>query len=133
MPWPCYVPRQFVIAMLSVSVLQLCPLERNRMKRDLAVLLVLVVYCPGVLSNTTRKQQSIIAQWTAENICKMGVKEFYSADEDKIAALFEEQTSMKYEDIPIEPSDSERNRITSQLTGYILSVCPEQMEIYENR
>ncbi|MDB4638807.1 hypothetical protein OAE87_01655 [bacterium] len=49
------------------------------------------------------------------------------------AALFEEQTSMKYEDVPIEPSDSERNRITSQLMGYILSVCPEQMENYENR
>ena len=63
----------------------------------------------------------------------MSVKEFYSADEDKIAALFEEQTSMKYEDVPIEPSDSERNRITSQLMGYILSVCPEQMENYENR
>ena len=103
------------------------------MKRALAVLLILVVYCPGVLSSTTRDQQSIIAQWTAKNICKMGVNEFYAADEDKIAALFEEQTSMKYEDIPIEPSDSERNRITSQLTGYILSVCPDQMEIYKNR
>ena len=54
-------------------------------------------------------------------------------DEDKLAALFEEQTSMKYEDIPIELSDLERNRITSQLKGYILSVCPEQMEIYKNR
>ena len=62
-----------------------------------------------------------------------GVNEFYSMDENKIAALFEEQTSMKYEDIPIEPSDSERNRITSQLTGYILSVCPDQMEIYKKR
>ena len=63
----------------------------------------------------------------------MGVNEFYSADEDKISALFEEQTSMKYEDIPIELSDLERNRITSHLQGYILSVCPEQMEIYKNR
>ena len=97
------------------------------------VLLILSAYCPGALSSTTREQQSIIAQWTAKNICKMGVNEFYAADEDKIAALFEEQTSMKYEDIPIEPSDSERNRITSQLMGYILSVCPEQMENYENR
>ena len=99
----------------------------------LPLLLVLTAYCPVALSSTTREQQSIIAQWTAKNICKMGVNEFYSADEDKIAALFEEQTPMKYEDIPIEPSDSERNRITSQLTGYILSVCPEQMEIYKNR
>ena len=97
------------------------------------VLLILSAYCPGALSSTTREQQSIIAQWTAKNICKMGVNEFYAADEDKIAALFEEQTSMKYEDIPIEPSDSERKRITSQLMGYILSVCPEQMENYENR
>ena len=103
------------------------------MKRALMVLLILSAYCPGALSSTTREQQSIIAQWTAKNICKMGVNEFYAADEDKIAALFEEQTSMKYEDIPIEPSDSERNRITSQLMGYILSVCPEQMENYENR
>ena len=97
------------------------------------VLLILSAYCPGALSSTTREQQSIIAQWTAKNICKMGVNEFYAADEDKIVALFEEQTSMKYEDIPIEPSGSERNRITSQLTGYILSVCPDQMEVYKNR
>ena len=97
------------------------------------VFLILSAYCPGVLSSTTREQQSIIAQWTAKNICKMGVNEFYAADEDKIAALFEEQTSMKYEDIPIQPSDSERNRITSQLKGYILSVCPDQMEVYKNR
>jgi hypothetical protein len=103
------------------------------MKTVLAVLLIFATHCSSALSDISREQQSIIAQWTAKNICKMGVKEFYSEDEDKIAALFEEQTSMKYEDIPIEPSDSERNRITSQLTGYILSVCPEQMEIYENR
>ena len=122
-----------MIAMLSVFVLSLGFLEPNRMKRALAVLLLLLVYCPGALGNTTRKQQSIIAQWTARNICKMGVNEFYSMDEYKIAVLFEEQTSMKYEDIPIEPSDSERNRITSQLTGYILSVCPDQMEVYKNR
>ena len=62
----------------------------------------------------------------------MGADEFYSMDEDKLAALFEEQTSMKYEDIPIQPSDSERNRITAQLKGYILSVCPDQLEVYKN-
>ena len=99
----------------------------------LPLLLVLTAYCPEALSNTTKEQQSIIAQWTAKSICRMGVNEFYSADEDKISALFEEQTSMKYEDIPIEPSESERKRITSQLMGYILSVCPEQMENYKNR
>ena len=97
------------------------------------VLLILSAYCPGALSDTTRKEQSIIAEWTAKNICKMGVNEFYSIDEDKIAALFEDETSMKYNDIPMEPSDSERNRITSQLTGYILSVCPDQMDIYKDR
>ena len=119
--------------MLFVFALSFGFLEPKRMKRALAVLLLLLVCCPGALSNTTRKQQSIIAQWTARNICKFGVKEFYSMDEDKIAFLFEEQTSMKYEDIPIEPSDSERNRITSQLTGYILAVCPDQIEVYKNR
>ena len=97
------------------------------------VLLILSAYCPGALSNTTRKELSIIAEWTAKNICKMSVNEFYSMDEDKIATLFEDETSMKYNDIPRKPSDSERNRITSQLTGYILSVCPDQMEIYKNR
>jgi hypothetical protein len=63
----------------------------------------------------------------------MGADEFYSMDEDKLAALFEEQTTMKYNDIPVQPSESERRRITSQMTGYILSVCPEQMEIYKSR
>ena len=103
------------------------------MNTVLVVLLIFATHCSSALSNTTREEQRTIALWTAKNICKMGVNEFYSVEEDKIAALFEEQTSMKYEDIPIEPSDSERNRITSQLTGYILSVCPEQMEIYKNR
>ena len=62
----------------------------------------------------------------------MGVNEFYSMDEETVAALFEKQTSMKYDDIPIELSDSERNRITSQLMGYILSVCPDQLEAYKS-
>ena len=39
---------------------------------------------------------------------------------------------MKYEDIPINPTESERNKITSQLTGYISSVCPDELEIYRN-
>ena len=102
------------------------------MKTVLALLLIFATHCSSALSDTTREEQKTIAQLTAKSICKMG-DEFYSMDEDKFAALFEEQTSMKYEDIPIEPSDSERNRITSQLTGYILSVCPEQIEIYKNR
>ena len=46
--------------------------------------------------------------------------------------MFENQTSMKYEDIPINPTESERNRITSQLTGYIASVCPNELKNYKN-
>ena len=46
--------------------------------------------------------------------------------------LFENQTTMKYDDIPINPTESERNRITSQLTGYIASVCPGELENYKN-
>ena len=103
------------------------------MKTVLTLLLIFATHCSSALSNITREEQKIIAQWTAKSICRMGVDDFYSEDEDRIAALFEEQTSMKYEDIPIEPSDSERNRITSQLTGYSLSVCPEKLENYKNR
>ena len=97
------------------------------------MLLIFAIYCSSALSNTTKEEQKIIAQWTAKNICKMGADEFYSIDEDKLAGLFEEQTTMKYNDIPIQPSESERRRITSQMTGYILSVCPEQIEIYQSR
>ena len=103
------------------------------MKTVLAVLLIFATHCSSALSNTTREEQNTIAQWTAKSICKMGADEFYSMDEDKLAALFEEQTTMKYNDIPVQPTESERRRITSQMTGYILSVCPEQMEIYKSR
>jgi hypothetical protein len=97
------------------------------------VLLIFATHCSCALSNTTREEQKTIAQWTAKSICKMGADEFYSMAEDKLAALFEEQTTMKYNDIPVQPTESERRRITSQMTGYILSVCPEQMEIYKSR
>ena len=103
------------------------------MKTVLAVLLIFATHCSSALSNTTREEQKIIAQWTAKSICKMGIDEFYSMDDDKFARLFEEQTTMNYNDIPIQPSESERRRITSQMTGYILSVCPDQMEIYKSR
>ena len=103
------------------------------MKTVLAVLLIFATHCSSALSNTTREEQKIIAQWTAKSICKMGIDEFYSMDEDKFATLFEEQTTMNYNDIPIQPSESEKRRITSQMTGYILSVCPDQMEIYKSR
>ena len=103
------------------------------MKTVLAVLLIFATHCSSALSDTTKEEQRTIAQWTAKSICKMGTDEFYSMDEDKLAALFEEQTTMKYNDIPVQPTESERRRITSQMTGYILSVCPEQMEIYKSR
>ena len=103
------------------------------MKTVLAVLLIFATHCSSALSNTTREEQETIAQWTAKSICKMGADEFYLMDEDKLSALFEEQTTMKYNDIPVQPTESERRRITSQMTGYILSVCPEQMEIYKSR
>jgi len=62
----------------------------------------------------------------------MGVEEFYSINGNQMKELFENQTSMKYEDIPRNPTESERNKITSQLTGYISSVCPDELENYKN-
>ena len=62
----------------------------------------------------------------------MGVEKFYSISENQMRELFEGQTSMKYEDIPISPTESERKKITSQLTGYISSVCPNELESYKN-
>ena len=62
----------------------------------------------------------------------MGVDKFYSISENQMRELFEGQTSMKYEDIPISPTESERKKITSQLTGYISSVCPNELENYKN-
>ena len=53
--------------------------------------------------------------------------------EDDVRKLFESQTSMRYNDIPLNPSESERNRITSQLTGYISAVCPKELENYRKR
>ena len=62
----------------------------------------------------------------------MGVEKFYSISGNQMRELFESQTSMKYDDIPISPTKSERNKITSQLTGYISSVCPNELENYKN-
>ena len=62
----------------------------------------------------------------------MGVDKFYSISGNQMRELFENQTTMKYDDIPINPTESERNRITSQLTGYIASVCPGELENYKN-
>ena len=98
------------------------------------VLLVsLLCFCPAALASTTRKQQSTIARWTGENICAMGVDRFYGMPEAEIRTLFEQQTGMRYDDIPLAPTESERVRITSQLTAYITSVCPRELERYRGR
>ena len=84
-------------------------------------------------NTTTREQQSVIARWTGENICEIGTDRFYSLPEETVRQLFESQTSMRYDEIPINPTASERNRITAQLTGYITAVCPVELESYRKR
>ena len=81
------------------------------MKTVLAVLLIFATHCSSALSNTTREEQNTIAQWTAKSICKMGADEFYSMDEDKLASLFEEQTTMKYNDIPVNPRNQNEGEL----------------------
>ena len=104
------------------------------MKHSALVLVLLSSLLQGVAQATTsREQQSVIARWTGENICKMGTERFYALPEDDVRKLFESQTSMRYNDIPLNPSESERNRITSQLTGYISAVCPEDLDNYRKR
>ena len=87
------------------------------MSKVLSILALFSIFPQSAFCETSREQQSIIAKWTAQNICKMGVEEFYSINGNQMKELFENQTSMKYEDIPINPTESERNKITSQLTG----------------
>ena len=101
--------------------------------RKASSLLALLIFMPqGAFCETSREQQAIIARWTAQNICKLGVEKFYSISGTQMRELFESQTSMKYDDIPVSPTESERNKITSQLTGYISSVCPKELENYRS-
>jgi hypothetical protein len=51
----------------------------------------------------------------------------------ELKALFERDTSMRYEDIPTAPNDQERTRITGQLMGYLMAACPQQLENYKKR
>ena len=95
--------------------------------------LAMLCFCPNAWSSTTRDEQSIIAKWTGENICAMGVNRFYSISEVELRELFEGQTGMAFNDIPVEPTETERLRITSQLTAYIASVCPSELENYRRR
>ena len=99
----------------------------------LILVLAVLCFCPSASASTTRKQQSIIARWTGENICVLGVDRFYGLPEAEIRSLFEQQTGMRYDDIPVAPTESERVRITSQLTAYISSVCPKELEHYRGR
>ncbi|MGB1776018.1 MAG: hypothetical protein ACPHGV_06755 [Synechococcus sp.] len=102
------------------------------MKRIAILFCMLTAWPASAWSETTREQQATIARWTAENICKMGIETFYSMSEESMQTLFEQQTTMNYEDIPIAPTEAERNKITSQLTGYITSVCPDELDNYKN-
>ena len=102
------------------------------MSKVLLFLALFSIFPRSAFCETSREQQAIIAKWTAQNICKMGVEKFYSISGNQMRELFENQTSMNYEDIPRNPTESERNKITSQLTGYISSVCPDELENYKN-
>ena len=64
---------------------------------------------------TDKQQQSTIARWTAEKICEMGVDAFYALPDPELKTMFERDTSMTYEDIPVAPNEQERAQITGQL------------------
>ena len=87
----------------------------------------------SVAQTISKDQQSILARWTAGKICAMGVDVFYSLPEPELKASFERETSMRYEDIPQDPNDQERARITGQLMGYLMAACPLELENYKNR
>ena len=82
---------------------------------------------------TNKNQQSTIARWTGEKICEMGVDAFYALSDPELKTMFEQDTSMLYEDIPAVPNDQERARITGHLMGYLMAACPQQLENYKNR
>ena len=103
------------------------------MVRFLLLLLMLTASAALAAQPTSKKQQSTIARWTGEQICAMGVDAFYALPDPQLKALFERDTSMRYEDIPTAPNDQERARITGQLMGYLMAACPQQLENYKNR
>ena len=98
-----------------------------------ALVLVMLFLCPSAWSSTTRQERSIIARWTGENICAMGADPFYGLPEAKIIDLFRSQTGLSYSVIPMEPTESERSSITTQLTAYMGSVCPSELEQYRGQ
>ena len=101
----------------------------------LVVLTSLVAFAFGSagFAATTRDQQAVIAKWTGENICALGVERFYGLPEAEIRDMFEQQTGMSYDLIPLNPTETERVRITNQLTGYLSAVCPRQLDLFRNR
>ena len=103
--------------------------------RILLLLLIVTAHAVATSANqaTDKNQQSTIARWTAEKICKMGVDAFYALPDPELKTMFERDTSMRYEDVPAAPNDQERARITGQLMGYLMAACPQQLEFYKNR
>ena len=81
----------------------------------------------------TREDQTVLAKWTAEKICKMGVDEFYDIPEPEVSSLFEKETPLKYTDIPMMPTEDQRNRIANYIAAYVSGVCPSELEKYKNR
>jgi|TARA_A100001011_G_scaffold38148_1_gene36076 hypothetical protein len=81
----------------------------------------------------TREGQTVLAKWTAEKICKMGVDDFYDIPEPEVSSLLEEETPLKYTDIPMMPTEQQRSRISNYISGYISGVCPSELEKYKNR
>ena len=96
-------------------------------------LLMAMANAGAAVHATDKTQQSTIARWTGEKICLMGVDAFYALSDPELKAMFERDTSMRYEDIPAVPNAQERARITGQLIGYLMTACPQQLENYKNR
>ena len=81
----------------------------------------------------TRDGQIILAKWTAEKICKMGVDEFYDIPEPEVSSLFEKETPLKYTDIPMMPTEQQRRHISNYISAYVSSVCPSELKKYRDR
>ena len=101
--------------------------------RPLLLLLIVAFSTWSAVQATDKSQQSTIARWTGEKICEMGVDAFYALSDPELKTMFEQDTSMLYEDIPAVPNDQERARITGHLMGYLMAACPQQLENYKNR
>ena len=104
------------------------------------ILFALLVFLPLHLSfaktaqaGLTRDGQIILAKWTAEKICKIGVDDFYGIPEPEVSSLLEEETPLKYTDIPMMPTEDQRNRIANYIAAYVSGVCPSELEKYKNR